>query len=97
MGLGKLHLIGKSQVCPKLLGCGGLASMWDTYRLLCEYEDAPKMPAGLMYLFKELHITITLWQKEKRITFTVGWPLLWAVWLATLPSFGARRPDKRAG
>lgn len=41
-----------------------------------------KMPAVLMHLFEELG-RATCGKEEKQTAAEVGWPLLWAVWLAT--------------
>ena len=35
---------------------GGVACMLDACGSLCEYGDAPRMPAGLMCLFEELRV-----------------------------------------
>lgn len=48
----------------------------------CEFGDAPKMPAGLIHLFEELHVAH--YSKEgKPMAATVGWPSPWAVQLDT--------------
>lgn len=40
------------------------------------------MPAALVLLFEEMHIT-HCGKEGKHMAATVTWPLLWAVWLAT--------------
>ena len=49
------------------------------------------MLAGLTNLFKELHIT-HCGKEGKGIAATVGWPLLWAVRLATDAQLEAEAP-----
>lgn len=56
--------------------------MLDLCGLSCEYGDALKMPADLVLLFEEMHIT-HCGKEGKHMAATVAWPLLWAVWLAT--------------
>lgn len=51
----------------------------------CEYRDTPKILAALVSLFEKLHIAHCS-EKGKYTAFAVGWPLLWAVKLATMPS-----------
>lgn len=50
------------------------------YGLLCEYRSAPKLSAGLMHLFEELHVVHC--GQESRKGCQNGWPLLWAICLA---------------
>ena len=77
MGLGKEALVGEILGWPLTSICGGVPYRLDACGLLCECQDAPKVPVGVMYFFFE-KLCITHCSKEwKQMVALVSWPLLW--------------------
>lgn len=81
MGFGKEACLGEILSWPSTSG-GGVVHMPEAYGSLCDYGDSPKVLAALMYLFEEVHRAYS-GKEGKQMPATVGWPLLWAVWLVT--------------
>ena len=58
MGLRKEASTGEIQSWPSTYVWGGVACMLDVWGLLHEYEDTPKMLAGLMNLFEDAYSAV---------------------------------------
>lgn len=68
----------------------GVVSVLDSCGLSCKHWDAPRTPAGLMYLFEKPHYR----KAEKFMAAAVGWSLLWAVRLTTDAQLEAQAKGK---